>query len=72
MDDRIEADIDRLLDGFASLLADVEVSEDLFLDREVSTRSPVPVPMIDGFRVRILANAPSSDGERILAERRSW
>lgn len=72
MDDQIEADIDRLLERFARELEGVEVTDELFVDRERSTRTPAPRPAPEGFRMRILANAPSSDGERIFAERRSW
>jgi phage FluMu gp28-like protein len=72
MDDHIEADIDRILEGFSRTLSDIDVTEELFVDRERSTRSPLVTAAPDGFRMRVLANAPKSDGERIFAERRSW
>ena len=72
MDDHIEADIDRLLERFARELEGVEVSDELFSDRAHTTRTPRPRPGDNDFRMRIFANAPKSDGERIFAERRSW
>ena len=72
MDDHIEADIDRILEGFAQLLEGVEVTDELFVERERTLRTPEAKKINEGFRERLFANAPSSDGDRILAERRSW
>lgn len=71
-DARIEADVERILARFAKELEAVEIEDGFFVERDRNTRVPKARDAPDGFRDRMLANAPKSDGERLYAEKRSW
>lgn len=71
-DQEIEADVERILARFAEELEDVEVEDGFFIERDRSTRDPKARDAPEGFRDRMLSNAPKSDGERLYAEKRSW
>lgn len=68
----IESDVERILAAFAKQLEGVEVSDDIFVERESSTRTPQARDFDPEFKERMLTNAPRTDGERIIAEKRSW
>lgn len=68
----IESDVERILADFAEQLEGIDIDAHAFVERDRSTRVPKARAAQDGFRERIFDNAPKSDGERIIAERRSW
>ena len=68
----IEQDVERILSAFAERLEGIEVSDEAFLQRERSLRAPEPRDAPPGFKARMLDNAPKTDGESIVAEKRSW
>ena len=62
-----------IMDEFVKALGKVgDISGDVGLEREQTTREAKQAKADKGFRERMLKNAPKKDSDRIIAERKSW
>ena len=73
---KIEKEAKQILDKFAKALEKVEAEHDLnfYVDREEFERvEKIEEKKIEeGFKKRLLENAPANDGDFIIAEKGAW
>lgn len=79
MEGKVREDVERLLKQFAEKIKDFDENDaSYFIDRDASLRSPEDnednkqEDSKSGFKDRILKNAPSQDGDYIIAEKKGW
>jgi len=71
--EQIQKQAKEILDKFASALEKVKTSEeDSYVDREEFEREEGNGKQCEGFKKKILENAPEKDKDFILTEKGSW
>ncbi|MBI2175935.1 hypothetical protein HYU40_01110 [Candidatus Woesearchaeota archaeon] len=72
-EEKIKKQAKAIMDEFVKALDKVgDLSGEVGLEREQTTREGKKSKPDDGFRERMLTNAPKKDSDNIIAEKKSW
>lgn len=71
-EEKIKEEAKKIMDGFMAELGEIEVKEEFGLVRDEQIREPQEKRQDDGFKERMLKNAPKTKGDSIVAEKKSW